>query len=738
MVVPRLSRRCWLPAAICLAVCFLCTAAGATEAAAAAGATDPQPLSVSTDSPSFPVDIPGAWRMQQIGTPLDVIFVDPLHGWSRDATRRTTDGGQTWTWAHQAGSNTAAFISPTEGWAAGGYERSEDECVYIDRTTDGGATWARQYTKCGYYGIEGINALHFVDQLHGWAFGVVNLTTTDGGQTWQPHTIQYDEWLKMLDLTHWFKITLGDVYPFCSTTIFTYKLFETRDAGITWGYAGYLPAWTVRPHGWEPRATHHLKGGPYIAPDGKTMVLVGEAGHIARSTDGGDTWIHVPTPFTDDLNWVAFADSAVGWAAGANGLILRTNDGGLSWTRQQLATTADVTYLAAFSPTDALLSAGKLYRTTDGGNHWLPLPYAPEAAVTDFAAISPDALWAAGGELEVTTDGGRAWQALGIAAAAVDAVDGQHAWALGSQLWRTTDGGGHWTAHPAPPGSVDLDFVDPLRGWLIGKANAADRYSQALYRTTDGGSTWQVQGPPPDMDWLGVDFKQVIFADSQHGWVTGQNVLLRTTDGGASWQIIRDGSSTEGEIDSHLSFNGLAGWSISAAWTWRIPEQRCFGISRTMDGGDSWEGVLGPVCTYSDGAPMLRRVGALDANEAWAVGDAGWIKYTTDGGATWQEMYHPSGLALKAVAAVAPGVAYLGGQNGIILRYDAAGPAKANREIMEPPQQPAASPAAPSVGAHGLSHGAPGRPKRGTWPPAGVTTTPAPAPPRRAPASPPP
>lgn len=109
--------------------------------------------------------------------------------------------------------------------------RSEDECVYIDRTTDGGATWARQYTKCGYYGREGIYALHFVDQLHGWAFGVVNAKTTDGGQTWQPHNIQYGEWLKMLDLTHRFKITLGDVYPFCSTTIFTYKLFETRDAG---------------------------------------------------------------------------------------------------------------------------------------------------------------------------------------------------------------------------------------------------------------------------------------------------------------------------------------------------------------------------------------------------------------------------------------------------------------------------------------------------------------------------
>lgn len=48
--------------------------------ATAAVATAPQPLSAEPGSSSFPVDIPGAWRLQQIGTPLDPVFIDPLHG----------------------------------------------------------------------------------------------------------------------------------------------------------------------------------------------------------------------------------------------------------------------------------------------------------------------------------------------------------------------------------------------------------------------------------------------------------------------------------------------------------------------------------------------------------------------------------------------------------------------------------------------------------------------------------
>ena len=147
--------------------------------------------------------------------------------------------------------------------------------------------------------------------------------------------------------------------------------------------------------------------------------------------------------------------------------MIRTSDGGLTWARQQINTTHDVTWLAAFSPNEALLRADRLYRTTDGGNSWVALPNPTEATITDLAPASTDVVWASAGNVLATTDGGASWQELNIAASAVDAVDERHAWALGSQVWRTTDGGGHWQGLGGPSGARDLDFVSATRGWLL-------------------------------------------------------------------------------------------------------------------------------------------------------------------------------------------------------------------------------------------------------------------------------
>jgi photosystem II stability/assembly factor-like uncharacterized protein len=312
------------------------------------------------------IGIPDTRPAQPLAAPLDVVFVDPMHGWSRDGTQRTTDGGQIWLPAHALGSQIAAFVSPTEGWA-GGNTWIDDMChEVIDHTTDGGRTWSRQYTvEPIAWAPCGVRRLNFVDNLYGWAFGY-NLTagdwtlkTTDGGVTWRSTGLGYGTWLKMLDRTRWFRINTP------------YRLSITTDGGNTWTAGGRLPGWALLP----ASMTDFSKSGPYVAPDGKFMVVVGQTGQIARSTDGGATWVDVPSsPVTNDLSWVALADSTFGWAAGADGAVLHTSDGGLTWARQQISTTTGVAWLAAFSPNDALLSADRLYRTADGGAHWTPLP----------------------------------------------------------------------------------------------------------------------------------------------------------------------------------------------------------------------------------------------------------------------------------------------------------------------------------------------------------------------------
>ncbi len=428
-----------------------------------------------------------AVHVQHLGAPRDVQFIDPLHGWSRDGDRRTTDGGQTWSVAHSAGASAATFVSLTEGWVGGTrseqYPWEREYCGwFIDHTTDGGDTWLRlselgRRSPCDLSG--GLEALYFVDSLYGWAcVDHTTFKTTDGGHTWE--RAGYDGylgegwwWRKILDRTNGFRLVgADDAFCYWPETWLQVTLSKTTDAGTTWMEVGDLPRWAHGPLG-PPWRSGYVGGGPYVSPDGNTLVVVGEAGHIARSTDGGATWTDVATPLADDLSWVAFADSATGWAAGPGGVVLRTSDGGLTWARQPLSTTPAITYLAAFSPDEALLSADRLYRTSNGGATWIALPNPTRATVEDFAPGSADVVWASAGNVLVTTDGGAQWRELDIAAVAVDAVDERHAWALGSQVWRTTDGGSQWQGLGGPTGGLDLDFVSPTRGWLLAPQGAS-------------------------------------------------------------------------------------------------------------------------------------------------------------------------------------------------------------------------------------------------------------------------
>ena len=82
-------------------------------------------VEVPTPTPT-PTSIPGVSSVQHLGVPLDVLFVDPTHGWSQDGARRTSDGGQTWSWAHAPTSNIATFVEPHRrvgGRALSGHRR---------------------------------------------------------------------------------------------------------------------------------------------------------------------------------------------------------------------------------------------------------------------------------------------------------------------------------------------------------------------------------------------------------------------------------------------------------------------------------------------------------------------------------------------------------------------------------------------------------------------------------------
>ena len=260
-----------------------------------------------------------------------VHFVDASRGWvvgiSRDfdyaAARFTVDGGATW---NRGGFiresrllNSVWFVDRDLGWVVGdagfishsisdgnwveqgdgrrgGEIESDLESVYfhdanvgwivgrngvILNTMDGGIHWAHQESGLSKDDTTVLWSVHFVDRNTGWAVGSASqsspiLHTDDGGQTWDPHTIQ--------------------IGPFSALNL-------------------------------SLEAVHFV--------DAETGWIVGQQGLIMRTTDGGSTWRFVSNPFqsphdptlkrlTDKwLKSVCFVGRDHGWAVGSGGAILR-------------------------------------------------------------------------------------------------------------------------------------------------------------------------------------------------------------------------------------------------------------------------------------------------------------------------------------------------------------------------------------------------------------------------------
>src|SRR5436190_24270254 len=72
--------------------------------------------------------------------------------------------------------------------------------------------------------------------------------------------------------------------------------------------------------------------------DSSTGTVVGDSGVILQTTDAGLTWIQRASGIQDSLRAVSFGDANNGTAVGLGGRILHTTDGGVTWTSQSTGT----------------------------------------------------------------------------------------------------------------------------------------------------------------------------------------------------------------------------------------------------------------------------------------------------------------------------------------------------------------------------------------------------------------
>jgi photosystem II stability/assembly factor-like uncharacterized protein len=138
--------------------------------------------------------------------------------------------------------------------------------------------------------------------------------------------------------------------------------------------------------------------------------------------------------------------------------------------------------------------------------------------------------------------------------------------------------------------------------------------------------------------------------DSTHIWVVGQSGKILFYDG-TSWVSQISGTS--------LTLRSVSAVSATVAWAVGNGGE----IRKTTDGGATW--VFQPSGSYG---MNLYSVSAVNANVAWVVGEYGLILKTVNGGADWVQQYPDSGyLYLYSVTAIDANNAWAVGMAGLLM-----------------------------------------------------------------------
>ncbi len=428
--------------------------------------------------------------------------------------------------------------------------------------------------------------------------------------------------------------------------------------------------------------------------DANTLVAVGDAGQVLRSTDQGASWAMVPNSSFVTFSDVSFCDALHGVAVGDGGTLV-TADGGLTWAEGDPGVTGLLTGVSSLNPTTAVLVGriGRIRRSTDGGLTWTALASSTNSHL--YGVDFPDELtgYAVGdlGTIVKTSDGGDTWTTLDSGSSAylrgVDFVDANNGWVVGTSgvILATTDGGGNWTPQVAGT-TASLQSVVMTAG---GQGFALSFTGDIVQHTTDGGVNWTTQSTG-----LGDTERtlKVATIDGVHDMIVGGGgSLSRTDDAGANWS--RVGSGYRGDLTDLEAIDGSRAIAVGnegavlktsdSGTTWNeMPVETAvnlfaveFGtinagiisgdygtILRTRDGGNNWS-VHGTGTSHK-----LYDVHMYGSDLAVAVGQQGRILTTTDGGANWTVRDPGVPENLRGVWMVNSTTVFAVGESGLILR----------------------------------------------------------------------
>ncbi|MHB1342673.1 MAG: cell wall-binding repeat-containing protein [Coriobacteriia bacterium] len=252
-------------------------------------------------------------------------------------------------------------------------------------------------------------------------------------------------------------------------------LWQTTDAGGTWAER-VVPEVATGTGYWVDACW----------ADADTAWLLSGDGELMRSDDAGLTWDEGPVVTSQDpTTCMAFSDALHGWVAGL-GYLARTEDGGNTWVQCDLPLrngSLTITAVAFESALEGVVwTAGQgAAWTDDGGVTWHLSDWLTFEPMYSIAYRTPLDVWAVGvdGQMARSLDGGRSWDVVPPITSAwlsgIEWFDAETAIAAGEAgvILQTDNAGVNWHFRTIDGGGNDVPWISALgagagAAWIAG------------------------------------------------------------------------------------------------------------------------------------------------------------------------------------------------------------------------------------------------------------------------------
>jgi photosystem II stability/assembly factor-like uncharacterized protein len=248
-----------------------------------------------------------------------------------------------------------------------------------------------------------LNGVFFMDGRYGWVIGDRGIihTTQDSGAEWLPREPKLKDNISDIFFRNRDEGWLVTGGPTGS------RILKTMDGGENWELVFQL---TVDP---GTRSSDVPVLYSVAFPSKKQGWVVGDAGRILHSEDGGKTWRRQESGVRDELVHVKFINDKRGWVVGAKGTILYTDDSGRTWERQTSGTTNHLYHVETRGKENAWIvgDKGVVLRTTNAGVSWERVAVETTQNLLNIAFSNDKNGWIIGwnGTILRSGDGGKTW-----------------------------------------------------------------------------------------------------------------------------------------------------------------------------------------------------------------------------------------------------------------------------------------------------------------------------------------